>query len=52
MRAGVHLHGFELSLVYSFNRFHTWQFYDTGYREVYNWDNFAVRVGWNLPLGK
>lgn len=50
-RAGGRLGPLELSLAYSFNRFHTWQFFDTGYEEVYVWDNMALTLGWDIPLG-
>ena len=50
-RAGFRISAFELSLLYSFNRFHTWRFFDTGWEEVYFWDNMAIRAGWQLPLG-
>ena len=50
-RGGVQVAGFELSLVYHVNRFNTWNFHSSDYRERYNWDNLGVRVGWLLPLG-
>lgn len=50
VRGGVQIIGFELSLVYHINRFNTWQFYQSDYRERYNWDSLGVRVGWLIPL--
>ncbi len=50
MRAGVRLGLFELSAVYSVNRFSSWQYFQTGVEEDYNWDNFSVRVGWIIPF--
>ena len=49
-RWGVQIIGFELSLVYNINRFNTWQFHQSDYRERYNWDNLEVRVGWLIPF--
>ncbi len=51
LRGGVQVLDFELSLVYNVNRFNTWNFHASDYRERYNWDNLGVRVGWLLPLG-
>jgi hypothetical protein len=50
LRAGVQAVGFELSAVYSFNRFATWRFFNTGYEESYNWDNLVLRAGWIIPF--
>jgi hypothetical protein len=50
LRGGVQIIGFELSLVYNINRFNTWQFYQSDYRERYNWDNLGVRIGWIIPI--
>lgn len=49
-RGGVQILGFELSLVYNVNRFNTWQFYRSDFRERYNWDNLGVRAGWIIPF--
>lgn len=50
MRAGVRIGGFELSAIYSVNRFATWRFFPTGVEQDYNWDNFSVRAGWIIPF--
>lgn len=50
VRIGVRIVGFELSMVYNVNRFHSWQFFDTGYHELYNWDNLNLRAGWSIPF--
>lgn len=49
-RGGLQIYGFEFSLVYNLNRFNTWQFYRSDYRERYNWDNLGLRLGWVIPL--
>ncbi len=49
-RVGMQIVGFELSLVYNLNRFNTWHFYRSDYRERYNWDNMGLRVGWLVPI--
>ena len=49
-RGGVQIVGFELSLVYNVNRFNTWHFYQSDYRERYNWDNLSLRLGWIIPI--
>jgi hypothetical protein len=49
-RGGVQILGFELSLVYNVNRFETWHFYRSDFRERYNWDNLGVRAGWIIPF--
>lgn len=49
-RGGVQIAGFEASLVYNVNRFNTWQFFRSDYRERYNWDNLGLRLGWVIPL--
>ncbi len=51
LRAGVQIIGFEFSVVYNINRFNTWQFYQSDYRERYNWDNVGFRAGWLIPFG-
>jgi len=50
VRAGVQLGDFEFSADYSVDRFSTWQYFRTGEAVDYNWDNFAVRVGWLIPF--
>lgn len=50
VRAGVRLAGFELSAIYNLNRFATWQFFQTGQDQDYNWDSFAVRAAWIIPF--
>jgi hypothetical protein len=49
-RGGVQIAGFELSLVYNINRFNTWHFHRSEYRERYNWDNLGIRAGWIIPF--
>ena len=49
-RGGVRLGMFELSAVYSLNRFDSWRYFETGKEESYNWDNFSVRAGWIIPF--
>ncbi len=49
-RSGVRLGRFELSAGYHLNRFSTWQYFQTGQKEDYNWDNFSVRAGWVIPF--
>ncbi len=49
-RAGVRLGTFEISAVYSLNRFDSWRYFETGQEEAYNWDNFSVRAGWIIPF--
>ncbi len=51
MRFGVQFVGLEFSVVYNINRFNTWQFYQSDYRERYNWDNVGFRAGWLIPFG-
>lgn len=51
LRAGVQLGGLEFSVVYHINRFNTWQFFLSDYRERYNWDNVGLRAGWLIPFG-
>lgn len=51
LRAGMQVVGFELSVVYHINRFNTWQFYQSDYRERYNWDSLGFRAGWLIPFG-
>ena len=51
LRAGVQIIGLEFSVVYNINRFNTWQFYQSDYRERYNWDNLSFRAGWLIPFG-
>jgi len=50
VRGGVQLGPFEFSAVYSLNRFSSWQYFQTGVEEDYNWDNFSVRIGWIIPF--
>jgi len=50
VRGGVQVGPFELSAVYSVDRFSSWQFFQTGEVVPYNWDNFAVRAGWLIPF--
>ena len=52
LRAGVEVVGLEFSVVYNVNRFNTWQFFQSDYRERYNWDNISFRAGWLIPFGK
>jgi len=49
-RGGVRLGLFELSAIYSLNRFSTWQYFQTGVEQEYNWDNFSVRAAWIIPF--
>jgi len=51
LRAGVQIGGLEFSVVYNINRFNTWQFYQSDFRERYNWDNVGLRAGWLIPFG-
>ncbi len=51
MRVGVQIIGLELSVVYNVNRFNTWQFHQSDYRERYNWDSISFRAGWLIPFG-
>jgi hypothetical protein len=50
-RAGLRAGSFELSLIYTLNRFATWRFFWTGQDQPYDWDMLGVRAGWVLPLG-
>jgi hypothetical protein len=50
--AGLRMGLFELSVYYSFNRFDTWAFFDTGQEEHYTWDNLGFRAGWAVPFGE
>lgn len=50
LRGGVQVIGFELSLVYNVNRFNTWHFYQSDFRERYNWDSLSVRAAWIIPF--
>jgi len=50
-RGGIQIIGLELSLIYHVNRFNTWQFYQSDYRERYNWDSFGIRAAWVVPFG-
>ena len=50
MRGGVRMGLFEISAVYSWNRFATLRYFDPGVEQDYNWDNFGVRVGWIVPF--
>lgn len=50
MRGGVRLGGFELSAVYSWNRFESLRYFQPGVETDYNWDNFSVRAGWIIPF--
>ncbi len=50
LRAGIQLIGLEFSVVYNINRFNTWQFYQSDYRERYNWDSISFRAGWLIPF--
>jgi hypothetical protein len=52
LRAGFRIAAFEVSVIYSVNRFATWRFFDTGFEEDYDWDNAGVRVGWIIPFGE
>ncbi|PID81671.1 hypothetical protein CSB20_01840 [bacterium DOLZORAL124_64_63] len=51
LRAGFQWNSLEFSAAYHINRFNTWQFYYSNYRERYNWDSLDVRAGWILPFG-
>ena len=51
LRGGVEIIGLEFSVVYNINRFNTWQFHQSDYRERYNWDNITFRAGWLIPFG-
>ena len=51
LRAGIQIVGLEFSVVYNINRFNTWQFFQSDYRERYNWDNLGFRAGWLIPFG-
>lgn len=48
-RAGSRLGPFELSAVYSVNRFASWRYFETGREEDYDWSSFSVRMGWIIP---
>lgn len=50
VRAGVLVRGFELSWVYNFNRFSSYQFFDGNQEYDYNWDNMTLRIGWVIPF--
>ena len=50
VRAGIRVVGFELSALYNLNRFTSWQFFQTGQDQEYNWDSFAVRAAWIIPF--
>jgi|GEM_PF-1772172 len=49
-RAGIRTAGFEFTVVYHYNRFDTWRFFNTGYEESYDWDNLVLRVAWIIPF--
>ena len=51
LRVGAQLAGLEFSVLYNINRFNTWQFYHSDFRERYNWDNVGLRAGWLIPFG-
>jgi len=51
LRAGFQWKDLEFSVGYHINRFNTWQFYHSNYRERYNWDSLDVRGGWSIPFG-
>lgn len=51
-RLGFQLSSLEFSAGYHINRFNTWQYYQSDYRERYNWDSLSVSAGWILPLAK
>ena len=51
-RGGVQIIGLEISVVYNINRFNTWQFFQSDYRERYNWDSISFRAGWLIPFGQ
>lgn len=50
-RAGLRAGSFEVSVIYTLNRFTTWRFFWTAQEQPYDWDTLAVRAGWILPLG-
>jgi hypothetical protein len=50
VRAGIQLGHFELSVLYSRNRFETWTLFQTGRAESYDWDNTGARVAWSVPF--
>lgn len=49
-RAGVRVKEFELSCVYNFNRFNSYQFFDGDHEFDYNWDTMILRLGWIIPF--
>ncbi len=51
LRLGLQWSSLEFSGGYHINRFNTWQFYQSQYRERYNWDSLELRAGWRVPLG-
>jgi hypothetical protein len=51
LRAGFQWKDLEFSAGYHINRFNTWQFYYSDFRERYNWDSLEVRGGWAIPFG-
>jgi len=50
VRAGLKVKDFELSWVYSFNRFSSYHFFNDESASDYNWDNMTIRLGWTIPL--
>ena len=51
LRAGFAVSELEFSVVYNLNRFSTWQFFDTGIDQPYDWDNLVIRGAWSIPFG-
>jgi hypothetical protein len=52
-RVGLRLDMFEISVLYSVNRFATWRYFDGPSFDQpvdYDWDNFGVRAGWIIPF--
>ncbi len=50
VRGGVKVKEFEISCVYHFNRFSSYQFFETDQEVDYNWDNMTIRLGWIVPF--
>ena len=50
-RAGVKLGAFELCVLYAWNVFDTWNFFETGQAETYDWSHTGARAAWIVPFG-
>lgn len=51
LRLGFQWHTLEFSAGYHINRFNTWHFHRSEYRERYSWDQLDLRAGWRIPVG-